>query len=209
MRSSNGSTILESRERTVRRFPKTGEPDSMPFHPSGESLNREATPPDREIVRLFDEMRVPLRRYIIFLGLAPEDADDGVQEAFLRLHKHLGSRGDRTNLRGWVFQVARNIARDKRKSAWIQRSSTLHHDDVRLASVEDRRDTPEDKLLKEEKLSWLQSALERLTPQQVECLQLRVAGLRYREIADVMGIGVSAVGELVQRATIRLSEEFK
>jgi DNA-binding CsgD family transcriptional regulator len=48
--------------------------------------------------------------------------------------------------------------------------------------------------------------MERLTPQQIECLQLRVAGLRYREIADVMGIGISAVGELVQRAMVRLNE---
>jgi RNA polymerase sigma-70 factor (ECF subfamily) len=174
--------------------------------PPGDAWDRPETP-DREIIGLFDEMRAPLRRYMMFLGLLPEDADDGVQEAFLRLHKHLSSRSDRTNLRGWLFQVARNFARDHRKSAWMHRKSMSPPDSDPLAAVADPMDTPVDRLLKEERLVWLQSAIERLTPQQVECLRLRVAGLRYREIAGVMGIGISAVGELVQRAMIRLNED--
>lgn len=163
--------------------------------------------PEQEVVRLFDELHAPLRRYVMSLGLTPQDADDGVQETFLRLHKHLGSRGARTNLRGWLFQVARNVARDKRKSSWVRRTSTSREDNERILSVEAPIDSPEDRLLKEEKLGWLRTAVVRLTPQQVECLRLRMAGLRYREIADVMGIGISAVGELVQRAMNRLEED--
>ena len=181
-------------------------PDSAPLLSDGEGSGREATPYDREVTRLFDEMHVRLRRYMIFLGLSPDDADDGVQEVFLRLHKHLRARGDRTNLPGWAFQVARNFARDHRKSAWVQRAVMSDHDAARLSSVAATGDNPEDRLLKEERFLWLRSAMERLTPQQIECLQLRVAGLRYREIADVMGIGISAVGELVQRAMVRLNE---
>jgi RNA polymerase sigma-70 factor (ECF subfamily) len=207
VRSSNGSGILESRESTVRRLLMPDEPDSNPFHSIVGGCDRLEIPPDQEVNRLFDEMHAPLRRYMMFLGLSPEDADDGVQEAFLRLHKHVGSRGDRTNLRGWLFQVVRNFARDKRKSAWTRRTSMYRQDHERLSSVEDPQDSPEERLLKEEKLGWLRSAIERLTPQQVECLQLRVAGFKYREIAGVMGIGISAVGELVQRAMSRLNED--
>jgi RNA polymerase sigma-70 factor (ECF subfamily) len=168
----------------------------------------DSAPHDREIAKLFDEMHVRLRRYLMFLGLSPQDADDGVQEVFLRLHKHLRARGDRTNLEGWVFQVGRNFARDHRKSARVQRTGKSGDDAARLASVAAPGDSPEDRLLREEQIFWLRSAIERLTPQQIECLQLRVAGLRYREIAQVMGIGISAVGELVQRAMTRLNEDF-
>jgi RNA polymerase sigma-70 factor (ECF subfamily) len=90
----------------------TVEPEPMPLHPSSECRDREELPPDQEVIRLFDELYTPLRRYVIFLGLPPEDAEDAVQETFLRLYKHLGSRRDRANLRGWLFHVARNLARD-------------------------------------------------------------------------------------------------
>ena len=54
----------------------------------------------------------------------------------------------------------------------------------------------------------LQTAIERLSAQQRECILLRISGLRYREIADVLGINVASVGELITRATARLSEDI-
>jgi RNA polymerase sigma-70 factor (ECF subfamily) len=178
------------------------ESDSKIFYGFVAGRDREQVAPDQEILRLFDEMHGPLRRYMMFIGLSPEDADDGVQEAFLRLHRHLVSRRDRTNLRGWLFQVVRNFARDRRRNA-----RNFHQDDEWLSTVEDLNGTPEQQLMKRERLEWLRSAIARLTPQQAECLHLRVSGLRYREIADVMGIGISAVGEMVQRAILRLNED--
>jgi RNA polymerase sigma factor (sigma-70 family) len=50
----------------------------------------------------------------------------------------------------------------------------------------------------------LLAAIRELSPQQRNCLHLRVAGLRYREIAEVIGISTSAVGEFLRRATVRL-----
>src|SRR5258708_15659 len=88
---------------------------------SSDAQIREEVLPDQEVIQLFDDARTALRRYMILLGTSPEDADDGVQEAFLRLHKHLESGRERGNLRGWLFQVAKNLVRDRRKSAWIRR----------------------------------------------------------------------------------------
>jgi RNA polymerase sigma-70 factor, ECF subfamily len=50
----------------------------------------------------------------------------------------------------------------------------------------------------------LRRSMEMLTPQQRECILLRASGLRYREIAEVLGIGISSVGETMQRAASRL-----
>ena len=203
----NESSVLGFWSRTGHSSLMFGEPDVQPPEPSEDRRDTSQFDPAQEVIRLFDETHAPLQRYLIFLGLSPEDAEDSVQEAFLRLHRRLDSMPDRTNVRGWLFQVAKNLARDKRKSAWARRTSVSSHDQERLASIEDVNDSPETKLLKQERLNWLRSAVARLTPQQVECLQLRASGLRYREIAAVMGIGISSVGELVQRATIRLNEE--
>jgi RNA polymerase sigma-70 factor (ECF subfamily) len=183
----------------------SGEPDVQPSQPREDDSGN--LDPAEEVIRLFDETHAPLQRYLIFLGLSPEDAEDSIQEAFLRLHRRLDALPDRTNVRRWLFQVAKNLARDKRKSAWARRTSISSEHDECLASIRDANDSPETSLLKQEKLEWFRSAMARLTAQQVECLQLRASGLRYREIAAVMGIGISSVGELVQRATARLSED--
>jgi len=157
---------------------------------------------ERDVAALFEELRRPLYRYFLCAGLSAEDADEGVQETFLRLHRHLGNHGGRSNLRGWIFQVARNMARNEFKSARRRRTETLVSD-----AFADPGATPEGAAIERQRVRRLGAAIERLPPQQRECVLLRAAGLRYREIAEVLGIGISSVGELVQRATARLSEE--
>src|SRR5580692_10014614 len=73
----------------------------------------------------FDELRVPVYRYLVSNGLGTADAEEVVQETFLRLYRHLTSRGSRASLRAWIFAVARNAARDRRKSARWQRTVAL------------------------------------------------------------------------------------
>ena len=159
-----------------------------------------------EVSGMFDELRRPLFRYFLCAGLSREDADEGIQETFLRLHWHLRKDGDRSNLRGWVFQVARNLARNQHKSARSRRTEALDNSLERSNAVPDPEGSPEDQAIRNERMRRLHRSMETLTPQQRECLLLRASGLRYREIAEVLGIGISSVGELVQRAAARLIE---
>jgi RNA polymerase sigma-70 factor (ECF subfamily) len=55
-------------------------------------------------------------------------------------------------------------------------------------------------------MSRVAVALESLSPQQRNCLYLRSEGLRYREIAEVIGISSSTVNEFLRRAIARLAE---
>ena len=152
----------------------------------------------------FDELRVPVYRYLMCNGLGSADAEELVQETFLRLYQHLARQGSRPNLRGWIFEVARNAARDRRKSARWQRTVPLDP----AAGVADPGAGPEDQAIREERARRLGAAIGKLSTQQRECILLRIAGLRYREIAEVLGINVASAGELVARATARLSEDI-
>jgi RNA polymerase sigma-70 factor (ECF subfamily) len=161
-----------------------------------------------EALRWFDELRDPLRRYLICAGACPADADEAVQESFLRLYRQLEKSGNLSNLRGWVFQVARNYLRDERKSARRQRSVPLDEAMEREGRMADPRGSPEHCMLGEERSRRLHAAIEKLPAEQRECMLLRASGLRYREIAIVLGINISSVGVLVRRAVARLSEEL-
>jgi len=165
-----------------------------------------------EALRWFDELRDPLRRYLMCAGARPADADEAVQESFLRLYQHLEKGGDRSNVRAWVFQVARNYVRDERKSAHHRRTVPLDDAMESGGSFADRfadpGGSPEDCALRDEQTRRLRGAVERLPRQQRECMLLRSSGLRYREIAEVLGIQTNSVGALVQRAMARLSEDL-
>jgi RNA polymerase sigma-70 factor (ECF subfamily) len=72
----------------------------------------------------------------------------------------------------------------------------------------DSRSGPEYGALSRERAERLRSAIERLPEQQRECMLLRASGLRYREIAEIMGINTASVGSLAHRAVSRLSEDL-
>ena len=70
----------------------------------------------REVTALYRELRKPLLRYLVCLGLSSDEAQDVVQDAFLSLHRHVASGGSQENIRSWVFRVAHNQARNRQGS---------------------------------------------------------------------------------------------
>jgi RNA polymerase sigma-70 factor, ECF subfamily len=70
---------------------------------------------EREVLRLFDHVGAPLLRYVASFGLRPEETEDIVQETFLALCRHLRLGRDRSKLKGWLFQVAHNLALKQRR----------------------------------------------------------------------------------------------
>jgi RNA polymerase sigma-70 factor (ECF subfamily) len=157
------------------------------------------------VLEHYDREQVPLRRYLVFLGVSDATAQEIVQESFLRLFRHLGANGDRTNLRAWIYRVAHNLARSEQNAVRERRCDPL---DAGLTEVlaASSGDSPETSMLHREKFDRLAGAIQALNEPQRECLILRAQGMKYREIADVVGLSVSSVGENVQRGLGKLKE---
>lgn len=162
------------------------------------------------VVELFREVRIPLFSYLVYLGLDPSEADDMVQESFLRLHRQLQSGTKIEEPRAWVFRVARNLAlnfhRDHRRL--IPEAELTSGREAQVQWLNDPEQSPESLYMRKETLMRLDAGLARLTEQQRQCVHLRVQGLRYREIATVLGISISSAAELLQRAIVRLASEI-
>ena len=165
------------------------------------SLSRLAT--GCEASTLYRELRKPLLRYLVCLGLSADEAQDVVQDAFLTLHRHLDSGGSRENIRSWLFRVAHNAARN-RQNRYERRFAAPLEDGLALALNEA---TPEQVVLRKEKFNRLRKAIRLLTESERECLLLRAGGLRYREIAEVLELSTSTVGDTVERAIRKLAEK--
>ena len=155
-----------------------------------------------EVLLLFDECRSGVHRYVRSLGIGVSDSEDVVQETFLALHRHLLRNGDRSNLRGWVFRVARNLGLKRRTGrSWSAR--IVFAGGVAEARV-DPASNPEERLLAGQRQSHLRAVVRALPDRDRQCLQLRAEGLRYREIAGVLGVSVGTVASSLARAVTRV-----
>lgn len=169
---------------------------------SGLTLAEAAVSPGEQVDQLYRDARNDVYGYLLTLGLAPAQAQDLAQETFFRLYKELRTGAAIRNPRAWVFRVAHNLGLTER-----EREGRLEPvDTARLMARTDTGADPELRAMAREQAAGIRQALERLSPQQRRCLYLRAEGLRYHEIADVVGVSVSTVGEFLRRALAKLKK---
>ena len=154
------------------------------------------------VIRLFDQLQARIFRYVMACGLSFHDAEDIVQETFLSLFRHLERGRPQANLNGWLFRVAHNLALKRRSSnQCVERTHADQHTLARQVSVGPNA---------EEHVSFLQTqqrqraVFEALADQDQRCLILRAEGLKYREIAKVLGISLGGVSSSISRSLARI-----
>jgi RNA polymerase sigma-70 factor (ECF subfamily) len=143
---------------------------------------------------LFQEHGTAVYRFAAVMVRHHQDAEDVVQETFLKLLRHLEGGGDTANLRGWLFTVAAHAARDRQRARarWVP---WLPAHDARVAPPA----LPDE----DGRLRIARDALQRLPPRDRLLLALRARGLSYREIAAAAHLRPASVGRLLARAVDR------
>ena len=152
---------------------------------------------------LFDELRGRLLRYMVGCGLGIADAEEIVQEAFLLLFRHLQQGKSRHNLRGWLFRVTHNLGLKRRTENGKSRDWPV----LETAEFDfhvDQSPNPEEHAAFYQRQRRLLAVLRALPDQDQQCLRLRAEGLRYREIAEVLGISLGSVSASLARSLTRL-----
>jgi RNA polymerase sigma-70 factor, ECF subfamily len=153
---------------------------------------------EEEVVALFEQHRSSLLRYLLSFRIATPDAEEIVQEVFLSLFQHLRRGKSRANLHGWVFRVAHNLALKNRARTQRQWSGAT-------GDQMDRAPGPEEQLADLQRQDRLLAVVKALPESDRCCLSLRAEGLRYREIAEVLGISLGAVANSLEKSLSRLS----
>jgi RNA polymerase sigma-70 factor (ECF subfamily) len=153
---------------------------------------------EEEVVAMFEQLRNPLLRYLLSFRIAAPDAEEIVQEVFLSLFQHLRKGKSRANLQGWLFRVAHNLALKNRLRAWRQSPADLE-------AQTDSAPGPEEQVADLQRQNRLLAVVKALPELDRCCLSLRAEGLRYREIAEVLGISLGAVANSLEKSLSRLS----
>jgi RNA polymerase sigma-70 factor (ECF subfamily) len=157
---------------------------------------------ERQVVAgLYTAERDGVYRYLLSNGVSSAQAQDVTQEAFLRLYSALRDGVVIENPKGWIYRVAHNLAIDslvrERRNTEISVAVAAS-----LASLEDN----ERNLVEKDWLKNFYRAVGQLSRQQRQCLELRARGLQYSEIAAVLKIRTSTVGEFLRRGIRQLKQ---
>ncbi len=157
------------------------------------------------MVELFGPM---LYRYALRMCGPISEAEDVLQDTFLTAREKIGQfRGD-GRLRNWLFTIAGNSCRQRRRSAQGRQSRELDVDDVDLP-LDQAVDydpprwqrSPMEVALNAELVERLEQAIARVPETNRSALLLRdVEGLSTRETAEVLGISEEAVKIRLHRA---------
>ena len=163
---------------------------------------------EAKVSEFFVAFKLPVYRYLLGLLGNHDDAEEMTQEAFLSLFGTLqkGTRID--NVRAWIFRVAHNLAMNHQKRPRIVEAV----EEAEWWKLSQERSDPasdsEQRMLREEKRTRLLRAMKCLSPQERHCLDLRAEGLCFREIAEVLSIGISTVETFLDRGIRKIAKEI-
>ncbi len=155
--------------------------------------------------QIFLDLRPALARYLLARGLPVTDADDVLQDVFLKL----GSQhGPVSEPRAYLYRMTHNLLLDRRRSAnrRVRRDDEWSTGGTGTLPDADPQPSAEDSLIAREQLSAMVAAIAALPVRTGDIFRrFRLDGLSQKAIADGIGISKSAVEKHLYRAFAALA----
>lgn len=173
---------------------------------------------DPRVEALFREFAPKVYALARRFGFDPDEAEDGVQEVFVKVQRRIGTFRGEAALSTWLYQVAVNALRDhRRKQLRLKRPLPLQAPAGWGDSGEPAEqrlpagvDAPPEDAARAERRALVREALDRLPQRFREVLVLReLEGWSYRDIARVLGLAQGTVESRIFRARTRLAAELR
>jgi RNA polymerase sigma-70 factor (ECF subfamily) len=167
-----------------------------------------------EFARMVEAYYTMIYRLSIKMVGNPQDAEDILQETFIKAYRHLKDFDGRSSLSTWLYRVATNEAlmflrRKRPEQISIDEPVETEESEVEPVQIVDWCCLPEQELLSGEARRQLDRAVETLSSSLRIVFVLRdIQGLSTSETAEVLNLNESAVKTRLSRARLRLREEL-
>jgi RNA polymerase sigma-70 factor (ECF subfamily) len=159
----------------------------------------------------FEDLALPLlpSLYNVAMWLARNsaDAEDLVQETFLKALRGFGGFEPGTNFKAWIFRILRNTYLTSRSGLAVMRTVALEEESEEHAVPESAIEwqTPELNLMRLSDKASLEAAMEKLSAPLLEVILLcDVEEMKYREIAAVLDVPLGTVMSRIARGRAAL-----
>lgn len=162
------------------------------------------------LVRRYEDRLFPT---ILHLMGSPEDAQDVLQDSFVRAFEKLNQFHGESSFYTWIYRIAVNLALSEYRRN-RQRGRGPLEPDVRALAAEPADDSPETDpatvLERAEREAVVHAALDELGPEHRAVVILKdFDGRRYEEIAALLEIPVGTVRSRLHRARAELRERLR
>ena len=177
--------------------------------------NRPAVEEHFDLTAVVKEYETPLLRYVTqLIGVASDEAQDVVQDTFLRLHRQVAKRGARSvkHLSSWLFRVAHNLGMDagRRRSRQKKALGKIMDDPVMNPAETPAALIPAGELGHREACRLAMSELQQLPDEQRNVMLLKIIqGFTLQEISDVTGLKMGTVNYRLSQGLRTLSQRLK
>jgi RNA polymerase sigma-70 factor, ECF subfamily len=167
-----------------------------------------------EFARLVEAYSPNIYRLALKMLDNPQDAEDILQETFIKAFRSLNGFDGRSKISTWLYRIATNealmlIRRRKPDSISLQEPLETLDGEQEPLQIVDWCCLPEDELLSTEVRRQLDKAIEALPHSLRLVFLLRdIEGLSTRETAEVLNLSETAVKTRLSRARLRLREEL-
>lgn len=183
-------------------------------------MNKKRNPPEAVqphfTVSLWDTFHEGVRGFVVKRVPLEADAEDILQEIFLRIHQGASGIQKQDRVQAWVYAVARGAVADfyraryqkqKETQALPGEPSAMHETPPLLVNLEEYEGAHD---VHEEVLSWLRPMIDELPEKYRVALVLAdVEGLRQKDVAKRLGLSLSGAKSRVQRARVMLGEALQ
>ncbi len=181
---------------------------SIPY-PSGQ----ESPSAEDPVAVLFRDFGGKVYGLALRLGLGREEAEDGVQEVFLKLQRRLDTFRGESALSTWLYRVALNTLHDHRRRMVRQGRvfAAPFPSDGPGEPVSTRPESsPLESVERRERRVKVRKAMDRLPEKYRTILVLReLEHLSYREVSEILGIPQGTVESRIHRARGKLANELR
>ncbi|GAB4475686.1 MAG: sigma-70 family RNA polymerase sigma factor [Anaerolineales bacterium] len=165
-----------------------------------------------EFARLVEQYDAYIYRLALRILGNPQDAEDVLQETFIKAYKHMANFDGRSSLSTWLYRIATNEALmllRKEKGGIVSLDDPYPNGEEEQEPIQivDWCCLPEEMLMNAETRKMLDQAIARLSPALRVVVVLRdLQGLSTRETSQILKISEEAVKTRLSRARLQLRQ---
>ena len=166
----------------------------------------------------FESFQRELKSFILRMTASVQDAEDIVQETYIKASAKIGTFRGESTLKTWVFSIASNLARDllRSKKRWpenvtdICREEALKDPEFFQEAMHIRQTSPQGNFEIKEHIAFCFTCVSKSLPleQHITLLLKEVYGFKVKEIAEIMSQTEAMVKYYLHISRSRMIEVF-
>ena len=142
--------------------------------------------------------------------ITKSENEDLEQEVYIKLWKNSDKYKEQGSMKSWIGTIAKNTSKDYLKSAMVRNEQNSTSDEFVLASIKDKKTTPEDRVLASERQKKIIKAIDSLKPKLRETIMLcEIFGFTYEEAAEKLNCPIGTIKSRIYNAKKELAEKLE